>query len=154
MSENVPYPYGYTPEGELICHPDAVFAAFVSAVDEVGLEGMDTPSPALVARYTALRRGVAQPGCNHHRRGAYAAAALKNEIERVLETAEGSRNDQLNRSSFALGQLVGSGLLELDEVVERLCQAGTAVGLGAAEIVRTVQSGVNAGLSNPRPGPA
>src|SRR6266702_2051168 len=42
---------------------------------------------------------------------AYAAAALRGELDRVLAAGEGTRNHTLNAAAFALGQLVAGGLL-------------------------------------------
>jgi hypothetical protein len=42
----------------------------------------------------------------------YVKAAVDNEIATLAATRHGSRNDQLNRSSFALGQLIGAGVLD------------------------------------------
>lgn len=80
----------------------------------------------------------------------YAQAALDGEIKRVLGAVEGSRNDQLNRAAFSLGQLVAAGLLELDTVRDALEQAGRDVGLGIGEIRATIRSGLRGGHRNPR----
>ena len=61
--------------------------------------------------------------------GAYGAAALKREIDALVNTAPGSRNHALNRASFSLHQLVAGGLLDGTEVERRLIEAAIASGL-------------------------
>lgn len=84
---------------------------------------------------------------------AYAAAALRGELARVGSAVEGSRNDTLNRAAFNLGQLVGAGLLDRDQVTDSLEAVASRLGLGATEIRRTIASGLSAGIGQPRPLP-
>src|SRR5262249_48768290 len=53
-------------------------------------------------------------------------------------------------SAFVLGQLVGAGMLERDVVEYRLMVAGTGAGLDRGEAERTVKSGIDAGILQPR----
>ena len=62
----------------------------------------------------------------------------------------GSRNDQLNRSSFALGQLVAAGVLPLELVVSRLVEAAARAGLVGREVEATIASGLKKGMAQPR----
>jgi hypothetical protein len=92
--------------------------------------------------------------------GAYAEAALRGEVARVLAAAApraeagrkvpGNRNDTLNRAAYALGQLVGAGILDRRRVERELTIAGRRVGLGAVETARTIHSGLTAGAKRPR----
>jgi hypothetical protein len=81
---------------------------------------------------------------------AYGQAALRRELERLAQAANGTRNDQLNRASFALGQLVASGALDETETAAALTEAGLHLGLGLKECERTVASGLSAGMEQPR----
>lgn len=81
---------------------------------------------------------------------AYIAAALKNEIGRVLDAPVGGRNDQLNASAFSLGTLVATGKLNRVTVETALQQAGEAIGLETRETWRTIASGLSKGAQNPR----
>jgi Bifunctional DNA primase/polymerase, N-terminal len=87
------------------------------------------------------------------RRG-YGAAALRAETAILAATCRGGRNDQLNRSAYALGQLVGSGDLAEAEVTTALLSAAQANGLiaddGLAAAERTLRSGLTAGIAQPR----
>jgi len=94
-------------------------------------------------------------GPNSDKRGtAYAQAALESETATLAGTAPGERNDQANRSAFALGQLVGAGLLDRTEVERRVYDACVGNGLvaddGERSVRATLASGLNAGIAEPR----
>lgn len=94
-------------------------------------------------------------GVNAGSASAYAAAALRNETERVRTARVGTRNDTLNRAAFALGRLVGAGVLDRDLAVGELTDAARRAGLPPREIASTVSSGFGAGVARPRaPSPA
>lgn len=84
----------------------------------------------------------------------YTEAALRGEVERVLTAPAGRRNHSLNAAAFALGQLVGGGILEPGQVAAALLDAAAAAGLvdddGLGQCERTIQSGLLAGLAQPR----
>lgn len=81
---------------------------------------------------------------------AYGAAALRRELDELAQAAQGTRNDSLNRSAFALGQLVASGALEEGSTADALLDAGLRLGLGERECERTIASGMGAGMDTPR----
>jgi hypothetical protein len=81
--------------------------------------------------------------------GRYASAALAAESGRVARARAGTRNDTLNRAAFALGRLVGAGLLDQGDVVRELDAAARFAGLGRAETRRTIHSGLTAGRRAP-----
>jgi hypothetical protein len=80
----------------------------------------------------------------------YALTALHHEVDAVRSASPGTRNDQLNRSAFSLGQLVASGLLDHTEVEHALTEAAQAAGLPLHETRATIRSGMQAGLAQPR----
>jgi putative DNA primase/helicase len=80
----------------------------------------------------------------------YARAALGNELDTLAKSTEGQRNDQLNRSAFALGQLVGTGLLAQYPTEDELLRVALAIGLGEREALRTIESGMQDGMKQPR----
>ncbi|MET0419559.1 MAG: bifunctional DNA primase/polymerase [Actinoplanes sp.] len=94
--------------------------------------------PAAPAAPTASHRPIAHPG-------RYAMAALSAEADRVARAPVGSRNDTLNRAAFALGRLVGAGLLDTAGTMRELEAAAWFAGLGRAETRRTIRSGMTAG---------
>lgn len=81
---------------------------------------------------------------------AYVAAALRNEVERVRTARVGTRNDTLNRAAFALGRLVGAGVLDRDLAVGELSDGARQAGLPPREVASTVSSGIGAGIARPR----
>ena len=104
--------------------------------------GRETPAPSS----TAQERTEA----GETKQDRYARRALEAELDSLARTSEGGRNDQLNRAAFALGQLVGAGILERGEVEDKLLTVATAIGLGESEARRTIKSGVAAGAREPR----
>lgn len=83
------------------------------------------------------------PTGEHGRR--YAVEALRREVEAVAIAAQGCRNDQLNRSVFAVARFIAQGLLEATEIAEALAHAGRVAGLHHQEVERTLASGLRAG---------
>ncbi len=80
----------------------------------------------------------------------YGEAALWGEARRVRTAPVGNRNDQLNRSAFALGQLVGAGLVDRQVAAHVLVEAAVTAGLGHSAVGRTIRSGLDAGEKKPR----
>lgn len=72
---------------------------------------------------------------------AYAEAALRDEIARVTNAIEGTRNDSLNIAAFSLASLVAAGALDRDTVTDALTSAARSVGLPEIEIRNTIASG-------------
>lgn len=87
---------------------------------------------------------------SNNERSPYVQAALAGELGTLLAAREGHRNDALNRAAFNIGTLVGAGALELTHVRERLIAAALSIGLGRPETERTVDSGLEHGIANPR----
>jgi len=83
----------------------------------------------------------------------YGRKALIEESEKLATTAEGSRNDQLNRSAYSLGQLVAGGELDREHVESALRSAAINAGLSPEEIEGTLQSGLMSGMQEPRTAP-
>ncbi len=80
----------------------------------------------------------------------YCAAAITAELKCLAAAGEGQRNDQLNRSAYAVAQFVAAGTVPEDWARGEL--EGTAVqnGLPVVEARRTIGSAFAAGLQNPR----
>jgi RecA-family ATPase len=91
-----------------------------------------------------------------HRRtngAGYGMAALEAECAKVVGAPPGQRNHTLNAAAFSLGQLVAGGVLNEGEVRLRLRDACVANGLikdGADAVVKTLNSGLSAGMRTPR----
>ena len=81
---------------------------------------------------------------------AWARSALEGEAQHVRAAGQGTRNSTLNRAAFCLGQIVGAGALEETAVERILVDSALSCGLGEREAILTVQSGLRAGIGNPR----
>ena len=80
----------------------------------------------------------------------YCAAAITAELRCLAAAGEGPRNEQVNRSAYAVAQFVAAGRVPEDWARGEL--EGTAVqsGLPVIEARRTIGSAFAAGLQNPR----
>lgn len=87
-------------------------------------------------------------------RDRYVSRAVQGEVQRVMDAKPGERNDSLNRSAFALGTIVGAGVLDEADAVTALRAAADAVGLvsddGDRQVDATIRSGLTAGIRKPR----
>jgi hypothetical protein len=88
---------------------------------------------------------------------AYAKAALERECKNVASAQPGTRNNTLNTAAFNLFQLVAGGVLDEQEVRDRLFEAAEVCRLvaddGAQQAWATIDSGAAAGRQQPRTRP-
>ena len=84
---------------------------------------------------------------------AYGLTVLRDEIDRLRSACIGRRNHQLNRSAFALAQLVSGGELIESAARSALSVAALATGLDEREVRQTLNSAFRAGLRRPRCAP-
>jgi Bifunctional DNA primase/polymerase, N-terminal len=87
--------------------------------------------------------------------GGYTLAALRGEAERVRSAPPGQHNAMLCRAAYALGQLVGAGLLTEEIARAELTAAADALisvdcDCTPREITRVITAGLAAGARNPR----
>jgi len=76
----------------------------------------------------------------------YVQAALTDETAKIATAPDGGRNDQLNRSTFALARFVSSGDLAAVALVEACVDAARRAGLSEREAERTVESALKGAL--------
>jgi putative DNA primase/helicase len=81
---------------------------------------------------------------------ANAMTALKKELKALHGALEGCRNDQLNKSAYALAQFVAADLLPYESTRELLRETALSIGLSASEVEATLESGWTAGLAKPK----
>ena len=115
------------------------------------------PLPETLIRYFAKERRNGSGPTVAPMRGettAYGRAALEAEAHAVASAAEGSRNITLNNAALKLGSLVAGGELDEAEALAALEAAAAACGLPEKEAKATIESGLGAGLRQPRPRPA
>ncbi|MDQ2882620.1 MAG: bifunctional DNA primase/polymerase [Actinomycetota bacterium] len=85
----------------------------------------------------------------------YTAAAVRGECQRVRTAPPGQHNAVLCRAAYALGQLIGAGLLDPDTARAELTTAARALisadcDCTPAEVARVIAAGLTAGARNPR----
>lgn len=102
-------------------------------------------------------RARAAPPLNETRLGRYADKAVTAELDVLRAAGKGGRNNQLNRSAFALGQMVGAGWLSEANATSLLTGAAQACGLAADDglpaCLATIRSGLRKGRAFPREAP-
>jgi hypothetical protein len=84
----------------------------------------------------------------------YAEAALVRNCEQVRTAPAGQRNVTLNQASYAMGRLVGAGLISEARARSELVVAADAAGLGSGETEATLDSGLGDGQRSPKGMPA
>jgi putative DNA primase/helicase len=110
--------------------------------------------PERPARANAKPSSLRPPSDDTVARRAYAEAALADEVRQVATAARGSRNNRLNTAALKLGQLVAAGWLDRGRIERALEDAAAACGLvaddGGEAVRRTIKSGLDAGVAQPR----
>lgn len=117
-------------------------------IDLITAEPESTPrSPAAASSIPSVEpaRPITQREIEH-----YSQAAFDDELVKLRAAREGDRNNQLNRSAFALGQFVGAGALDRSSVEAALEQAAHDIGLKGKEVALTIKSGIDDGRAKPR----
>lgn len=80
----------------------------------------------------------------------YGTAALNSEIQILANTQPGGRNHQLNKSAFAISQLIASGHVDPNTAWDAITDTARKIGLTEHEIQATLKSAYNAGSTQPR----
>lgn len=81
---------------------------------------------------------------------AYGLAVLREELDRLRAAQVGTRNHELNRSTFVLAQLVAGGELVGSAVRDAVLPVALSIGLQESESCQTIESAFTAGLREPR----
>ena len=79
---------------------------------------------------------------------------LADELATLGRATPGQRNHTLNRTAFKVYRYVASGLLDEEETTAALTTVARSIGLGAAEVRRTLASARTAARAFPRGLPA
>ena len=80
----------------------------------------------------------------------YIQAAIDSEIQNLVGTPEGQRNNALNIAAVKIGHFVGSGCLSYQEAENLLLDAAEAIGLPHGGALKTIKSGLQAGSRDPK----
>lgn len=99
---------------------------------------------------TPLPLPTASHAASDDRIGKWARAALDGECKALGLATEGDRNQTLNTAAFKLGRHVGGGSLSRSDVEAALARVALNVGLTPGEIAKTIKSGIDAGILEPR----
>jgi putative DNA primase/helicase len=118
--------------------PDLCESVWLDRIPQVEAEKARQPAPAPT---NGARSSISD---------AYVRSAMERELGKLAQAAEGQRNDQLNRSAFALGQLVGAGALDRHAVASELLLVASRTGLPMQEAEVTIRSGLDSGERQPR----
>lgn len=120
----------------------------------VGLGAPPGPPLASLGKKSPLGFSApAPPGEDRQTRrlGGYAHRTLIRAAEELRATPPGAgRNNLLNAKAYALGRMVGAGLLVRREVEAALLEAARGAGLPEEEARATLRSGLEGGLAQPR----
>jgi hypothetical protein len=92
-----------------------------------------------------------RPGAASTREVDYAKGSLANIHDELSQTAEGGRNEALNKAAFKMGRTVGAGWIGEDVVHSALIDAAARCGLDHREASATISSGLKAGMADPHP---
>jgi len=127
-------------------HPSGHVYTFAEGLSLGEVEIAPLPTWVMQATQRPLPRNDSEAGGST----SYGMAALKAETVAIQAASEGTRNDTLNTAAFLIGQLVGGGVLDRTRAEVQLVSAGLAAGLDSVETRRTVRSGLEAGICEPR----
>jgi hypothetical protein len=112
----------------------------------------DTPPAAEERNGQPRRSRLAGKAVGQSREAAYAQAALRDEFYAVArESPTGhNRNNRLNDAALKMGTLIGAGHIDRARVEGDLLKAALACGLPEDEAQKTIRSGIEAGIQQPR----
>ena len=130
----------------------ALDAAPLAEVSQGLRELLEPPAPRHATPTPEQASGLPGGGTRGQR---YGQAALAGEIAKVRKAVRGDRggnggNDTLHRAAFRCYQLADAGLMDPDQVTAELAAAGAQIGLGEAEIRRSLRSARDGAARNPR----
>ena len=142
-----------TSGGQILLPPSEKNGTPYKWMDGLGIHQVQRPTLP-VKLLNALMEATKKDSDNKHVRktepGAYGAAALAGELATLAKAIQGERNDALNRSSHALGQLVAVGELDVGQVETALMSVALSIGLSREEAAKTIKSGITSGATKPR----
>jgi len=96
------------------------------------------------------RRAVARRPVDTTDQEGYYETALNGEVLEVASAKEGDRNNTLNTAAFKLGQLLGVGYGDHLKTEQMLLDAALNAGLPEYEALKSINSGLMAGMAAPR----
>lgn len=106
------------------------------------LQAKAVPAPA-----APLSGGVAIPADQHDK---YTRKVLQAEADAITTAPDGDQNNQINRAAFNVGTLVGAGALTEGEARQVLLSAARAGNHPEGRAAAAIDSGLTAGIAQPR----
>jgi hypothetical protein len=102
-------------------------------------------------RFLERRSSLCGKAVNDDPVQAYVAKAFQDELSKLASAPVGERNDQLNKSSFAIGQLVGAGVLTRGKAEAAIKAAAEQAGCDdPPKDNGTIRRGLDDGIAQPR----
>lgn len=80
----------------------------------------------------------------------YTRKAVQEECDQVVGAPDGDQNNTINIAAYNIGQLVGAGALTENEARDALLSAARAGNHPEGRALRTIESGLTAGMADPR----
>lgn len=121
---------------------------------DLGREGLaDLPAwilPMLVKPERTTTGEVYLPPETAACMSAFVRKALQSECEKVINAPPANANNTFNNACFAVGTMVGAGMVSEEEVAGPLMEAARQRGQGEGEIAKTFRSAIEAGKKRPR----
>jgi putative DNA primase/helicase len=135
-----------------IAEAPAALVAWISAKKERDDSQIDSVNNSTTSVHPPPSNGGVDSRTAENRRK-YALSALMRVTADLAGTLQGGRNDALNKAAFALGCLVGAGILSESTVRAELVEAASRNGLlkddGRDAVLKTLNSGLSSGIINP-----
>lgn len=109
------------------------------------------PMPYWLRMKASAERHMPMPGRKSKAyEGPPSLKILEMEEGELSSAQPGTRNDALNRAAYVFGQFIASGQISEAEARSRLTSRAEGIGLTRHEINPTIDSGIRAGMQNPR----
>lgn len=125
-------------------HPFQPIPEWLVEIVQPGADQQETPQVAQVKPAATLPTLTTSKREYH-----YVCKALENEMQNVMNAPEGRRNETLNKAAYSIGRYIGGGFIDQYTVYNGLFDAAISAGLDRGEIIPTLNSGLEAGISNP-----
>lgn len=134
--------------------PDWLHEILTGSREEIGPEPSHQNALAPVNAPKEITLPPIQINMENPRLRAWVESAFQQEIQALAQAGKGGRNEQLNRSAFAVYQLVAAGWIKDEHAHTALLDAAAVCGLlkddGRKQVLATIASGKRGGLGQPR----
>ncbi|MDE1567104.1 DUF3987 domain-containing protein [Aquabacter sp. P-9] len=137
--------------------PDFLRQVLTSTREEISPEPSSQNALAPIKAPKEITLPPVRIDMDNPRLRAWVESAFQQEIQALAQAGKGGRNEQLNRSAFAVYQLVAAGWIKDEHAHAALLDAAATCGLlkddGRKQVLATLASGKRGGLAQPRQAP-